>query len=76
MIHSGVDGKWLNKKRRHTKDGAPADSGGRMRMIRTGRGLSQTTIVGDVKQQRAVAQQEAKADSKQTNGEKLTIPNL
>jgi hypothetical protein len=47
---------------------ALADRDGRMRTMRLGRGLCGTTIVGDVSQQWAVTQQEAKADGKQTNG--------
>ena len=69
MIGGGDDGRWHNRRCRHTIDGAPADRGGRMRMIRPGRGLYGTKRVGDISQQWAMTGQEAKADSKQTNGE-------
>ena len=67
MIGSGDEGGWPNRRRWYTIDGAPADRGGKMRTIRTGRGLCETTIIGDVSQQWAVARQEAK---------RLTIPNV
>ena len=70
MIGSGDDGRWRNKRRRHTIDGAPVSRGGRMRTMRTGRGLRGTTIVGDVSQQWAVARHEAKADGKR-NGTRV-----
>ena len=69
MIGSGDDERWYNRMHRHTIDGVPADEGARKRTMRPGRGIRGTTIVGDVSQQQAEEQQEAKADSKQTNGE-------
>ena len=46
MIGGGDDGRWHNRRCRHTIDGAPADRGGRMRMIRPGRGLYGTKSWG------------------------------